>query len=174
MSTNYTKILKYIEEQILEFWKCSETRNMNFDFNRFFKEFSKVLEIKLSLHGVLGFNNYLKYQDRNYDMNLLKHFEYFGYIVPCNDDYDKIAVRIFNPRYKKFYNHYKNDEMYKNIKNLYRKINKSIKNFKVYNIKENVFLVDECIHVIHNSGNLIDIDKLERQYEKLNIHNEVK
>ena len=165
-------MLKSIENQIIEFWEYSEGEIDEFDFLKFFKEFKQILESKLALHGVLGFNKYIEHQTKNYDMELLRKFEYIGHIVPLNDDYTKICHRIFYPRYRKFHENYKDNEYYNVLGKVYLDINKVLKD-KRLNKRENVLLMDECIHTIHNSGYLINIEKLRRVYERRRNNKEV-
>lgn len=157
-----------IEEEfgdyITNYWNRSLMYDLNnFDFQRFFIAYRNALERKLSLHGVLSFEKYVQYVNDYYEVSILKGFEHKCEHSDKVFSYEEIVESIFKPRYNYFRKTYKNNKNYKMLLKLYSDLIEFPKTEK-----ENVLMMERCIHAQHNSGYIIgkiDIEKLRQDFE---------
>lgn len=147
-----------LEKQIIEFWKFSEKKKHNFNFKLFIDTFLPILENKLARHGQLSYEMYLDSISSFYDFDILKLFAYKSKHTNSEWSFENIKDFIFKPRYEHFNAIFKGNQRYINLLNLYHKIKSPI-------YDNGVLLVDECIHALHNSGFLIDVESLRKEYE---------
>jgi hypothetical protein len=147
-----------IKEQIIEFWKLSERKPNKFDFTSFISEFTCLIESKLARHGQLSYEQYINSISSLYDFNTLELFVYNSEHTNSEWNLDSIKRLIFYPRYEHFRDIFKENKRYIKLLDLYQRVlDKNYGNV--------VLFVDECIHALHNSGFLIDIESLRREYE---------
>jgi hypothetical protein len=151
-------ITNLLRTQIKEFWKLSDGKESQFNFNLFIGTFLPVLEDKLASHGQLSYEKYLESITPLYDFNILNQFVYTSIHTDKEWSFENIRDLIFRPRYEHFKNTFGSNARYINLLKLYNKIKSPI-------IENIVLLVDECIHALHNSGFLIDIEQLRKEYE---------
>jgi hypothetical protein len=150
--------MSILEIQITEFWKFSEKKPSEFNFKLFMDEFTVLLENKLARHGQLTYEQYIDSISPLYDFNTLELFVYNSEHTNSEWNLQSIQRLIFYPRYEHFRDIFKNNERYIKLLALYHKILD-----KTYD--NEILLVDECIHCMHNSGFLIDIESLRKEYE---------
>jgi len=147
-----------LEAQIKEFWKLSEGEENHFNFKLFIDTFLPILENKLARHGQLSYSKYLEAILPLYDTDILNQFVYISEHTGANWSYGSIIDLIFMPRYEHFSLTFRGDSSYINLLRLYNKL-------KLLIYENGIFLVDECIHAIHHSGFLIEIERLRNEYE---------
>ena len=150
-----------LEQSVIDFWGYSEGKVADFDFRGFFKEFKSVLKRKLSLHGQLGLDNYLIYIFNYYPCEELKkfcHITHGGRVFGIGS----ITRGLFEPRFKHYHRKYKRNYRYKKLLSLYKELGFA---FTLDRIGL-VFLMDKCISSEHNSGNLLDIGELRKNYDE--------
>lgn len=157
------------KKKVFEFWDDSIYFYEHFDFYNFFQEFKKVLLRKLATHGMSSFKDYLKFIGRYYDFTELEQFTYESKHTGVKWDLKDLKALIFYPRYEHFRKKHEHNLKYEILQDLYKDLLlwESKHN---HSSTENLLLIDRCIHAIHNSGNLLnlDLDKLREEYEKKN------
>ena len=154
-----------MKNKIISFWNCSIDETMDkFDFERFLSEFEEKLIAKLSGHGQLSFDDYIKFLNKYYDVEILREFEYISKHTGYKQTYEDILHAIFDERYKMFNKRFSKSEIYKNIINIF----KELKDREHLTRRDKIFLVDKCIDLQHHSGFVIDVDitKLKKEFEQ--------
>jgi GGDEF domain-containing protein len=149
-----------MKDLILDFWNRSiNGTTKDFDYESFIIRFKVNLYEKLSLHGMLHFNDYLFCIKKYYDINELKHFEYIGKHSKVFFTKDDIIKAIFYPRYEYFVKTYSNNKVYNNLLNFYLDMDKENKTTPIF--------IDKCIHLQHQSSFIVglDINVLRKQFE---------
>ncbi len=151
-----------MDKLIFEFWRYSEGKTETFNFPLFFSEFRKLLYRKLARHGVLGFRDYLREMAQIYNFHTLRNFTHAthdGHVfnISC------IARGIFRQRYDYYRKIYMTNANYQQLLKTYGQC----QNIEELAKRDRVLLADECIHAIHNSGSLLDIDSLREKYEAI-------
>lgn len=155
--------LQTMDKLILEFWRYSEGKTDTFDFPLFFSEYRKVIYSKLARHGALGFRDYLREMANIYNFHTLRYFAHkthdgYSFHIPS------ITTGIFMPRYRYYRRRYLANVNYQRLLETYQKC----QNAQKQNHQNMVLLVDECIHATHNSGSLLNVELLRKEYESLN------
>ena len=154
-----------LQKMIEEYWDYSLiNKTYLFKFETFFYVFRKILEEKISLHGLLGLDDYMVYAEKYYDFNILKDFVYTSQHTNKVFDFEDIKRCILKPRYEHFRNTYINNGSYKKLYRLYM----DLKNAPLKENFDNVILMERCISAEHNSGRIIglNIEKIRSEYEE--------
>lgn len=150
--------MNVLEAQIIEFWRLSEGKDNHFNFKLFINAFLPILESKLARHGQLSYELYIESIAYLYDFNTLEQFVYNSEHTNNEWNFKDVQSLIFCPRYDHFRITFCGNTRYINLLNLYNKLNQPF-------YDNGILLVDECIHALHNSGFLINIESLRREYE---------
>ncbi len=153
-----------IKNQINLFWKYSTSDELEkFDFDNFFGVFKLKIYKKLACHGQLKIEDYIKCQKKYYNLNKLKYLTYKSFHTGFEESYEDILRNIFFYRFLHFKKKFRYNSRYINLKKIYKLLNK-----QNLTKTEKVLLVDKCIHVQHNSGNIINIniEKMRKEYER--------
>jgi hypothetical protein len=137
--------LNLLENKVINFWKYSEGERDDFEFLSFFILYKEILKSKLSKHGMLGLDNYLKYTP-----NDISHTTHDGIVLDSN----------LESRYQFYKVHYQDNLKYKELLTLYNDLENS--NFAHLN-----YLMDRCIHAEHNSGTIIRVKELREYYDNI-------
>jgi hypothetical protein len=151
----------YMKKLIFSFWDYSLGKSNSFDFDLFFKTFIPILKYKLASHCQLTFKKYIETLCDIYNFSELGQFVYKSEHTGASFDYNSIIRRIFYPRYVHFRKYFSRNSNYTKLLQLC----KELKNYSKLNHFEKVFLVDKCIYSMHNSGLLLNIDDLRKEYE---------
>jgi len=153
-----------IKDKIKLFWRCVEKNKIEEHvLDEILFEYRVRIYKKLSSHGQLSFDSYLNSIKKYYRLNKLKEFQYEGKHSHIKEEIDVVLKNLFFKRYLLFKKLFSKNEKYKKLKKVYKKLCKTDMSHS-----EKVLLVDACIHIEHNSGNIfnINIEKLRKEYEK--------
>jgi predicted transcriptional regulator len=155
-----------MENIVKDFLKCSIENKKdsfnNFDFTEFFDEFQYMLKDKLNQHGLLSLNDYIEYQEEMgiYNPADLQCFTITTNYININTN--DIYTNILEFQYNKLREEFENYNEFQTLKQLYNKV---IEWELITDLKKLIFLVDECIHAQHVTGDILDIDIEELKEE---------
>lgn len=153
-----------IEELIKKIWYNScFNKPQEPDINNFFMQFRSLVEDKLAGHGQLLFDDYLRIIGRRYDLEPLKTYVYEGKHSGCSCTYSDILHGVFFPRYEFHRNKYLHNKRYIDMMRICEELCRSEELSK----EGKILLFDKCIHLMHNSGFIIEnIDELRVEFDE--------
>jgi len=158
------------EELIKHFLRCSTLNDWsNFDFEAAFDTIRTPIKQKLAEHGLLELKDYIEYME---DLVCPGDIEKLESSWGIDNNYvylsgNEIYEAILKCQYDKMRETFESYDTFKDIKEIYDKIERSYNN----SLQENINLFDSCIHAEHVNGNIlcdfcdIDIDSLKSDVE---------
>lgn len=144
------------KDWVKEFFECSLNGTMDeFDFEQAFEEFRPEIELKLSEHGLLGFEDY--FQSFN-EFHSARDVEQFagstGYIHITADEVLEAIARL---HYEKAIEAFEGLGSFEELADIIE----CIDNADLNDTKAMVILFDRIIHAQHETGDIYDFDPVE-------------
>lgn len=143
------------EEVIKKFWECNIKQDYKeFDFIEAFEAMEGLFYNKLSMHGLLDFEDFKESMEELYKFdNLSEHEQVTDYIQITQEDLKNALLKY---KYERNRNEFLEYSSFKTLREIYDNIQKA-KNGEMERL-DMVVLFDSVIHAEHETGNIFDND----------------